>query len=278
MTPPRPPATEGLASLRRSGGVTELLFLYECITLEPTQLRPIAEHLGLTVQAASHSYRQLSRAGLVEVHDGHYRPTVRGVAFLHAALDRLGSDVAARLARLHVIRSTRAVAVEPLRDGDAVSLDLRDGVLSARRGATGPSRGRVRHDAATGGLVDVGELEGIVPIVPAPVTIYSLSPADLADPTLGERLRRLVRSLSTTVLAAEGLEAYHALRPVAPLPPLRFAIAAACRAASTVGVPCTVVVTQDRLPHLLAEFSEPDPPPLEVRTVPGRPATRTRRR
>ncbi|MGB6443136.1 MAG: hypothetical protein WBF81_07555, partial [Thermoplasmata archaeon] len=62
----RPPPSDGLAGLRRGGAVTELLFLYECTTLEPTQLRPIADRLGLTVQAASHSFRSLARRGLVE--------------------------------------------------------------------------------------------------------------------------------------------------------------------------------------------------------------------
>lgn len=267
---PREPAADGLAALRRSGAATEILFLYECATLEPTQLRPIAERLGLTVQAASHAFRQLVRAGLVEVRDGRYRPTVRGVASLHAALDRLGSDVAERLARLHVIRSTRAVATEPLAVGDAVSLELRDGVLSARRGTAGPSRGRVSRGAGAGGLVEVRQLEGIVPIVPGRVTVYALAPADLDDAALPARLRSAVRADPSALLAAEGLEAYHALKPVAGAPPLRFAVAAACRAASKVGVPSTVIVAPDALARLLAELSGPDPPPFEVRALPGR--------
>ncbi|HTP54247.1 MAG TPA: hypothetical protein VML94_04680 [Thermoplasmata archaeon] len=278
MPPPRAPAAEGLAELRRSGGVTELLFLYECTTLEPTQLRPIAEHLGLTVQAASHSFRRLSAEGLVEVRDGRYRPTVQGVAYLHAALDRLASDVTARLARLHVIRSTRAVAAEPVAAGEAVSLEMRDGLLTARRGAAGPSRGRAVRAAAAGRLVEVGELEGIVPIEPATVTVLSLTPTDRDDPGLSRRLRSALRETPGGLVAAEGLDAVHALREVAPSSTLRFGVAAACRAASKVGVPSTVVVAQDALPHLLAEFSGPDPPPLEVRSLPDRAKARRRRR
>ena len=265
---------EGLAALRRSGAVTELLILYECATIEPTQLRPIAEHLGLTVQAASHSVRRLSQAVLVEVRDGRYLPTVRGVASLHAALDALGGDVAARLAHLHVIRSTRAIAAESLAAGDPVSLELREGLLSARRGGSGPSRGRVRTGGPAGALVEVAQLEGIVPIVPAPVTVYPLSPGDLEDPALARRLRHVLPDRPGAIVAAEGLEAYHALRAVTQTSALRFAVAATCRAASKVGVASTVVVAQEALPHLLAEFSGPDPPPLEVRVLPGRRAAR----
>jgi len=261
---------DGLAALRRTGRISELLFLYECATLEPTQLRPIAERLGLTVQAASHSFRHLSRAGLVEVREGRYRPTVRGVAALHDSLDRLGADVARRLARLHVIRSTRAVAVGRLAPGDSVSLELKDGVLTARRGGTGSSRGRVTRGAPDGGLVEVGRLEGIVPIVPATVTVYALAPAEVTDPATRDAVRRRIRAHRPAILAAEGLEAYHLLRAVAPGAVVRFAVAASCQAASKLGVPSAVFVLQDALPQLLADFSSAEPPPLEVRGLGGR--------
>ena len=163
MGPTAAARSDGLAELRRSGAVTELLILYECLTTEPTQLRPIARELGLTVQAVSHSYRLLARRGLAKVRDGRYRPTVAGIAWLHESLGRLGDDVRGRLERLHVIRSCRAVALSDLNAGDAVSLELRQGLLSARRGDVGPSRGRAQTSARRGALVEVAELEGIVP-------------------------------------------------------------------------------------------------------------------
>ncbi len=261
---------EGLPALRRSGAVTELLFLYECLTLEPTQLRPIADRLGLTVQAASNSFRQLARTGLVELRDGHYRPTVRGIDTLHAALDRLGADVAHRLARLHVIRSTRAVAAEAVRPGDAVSLVLQDGILTARRGGAGPSRGRVSRGGRAGTLVEVGNLEGIVPIVAAPVTILSVTASDVQDPSAVLRLRAALPRSTGALVAAEGLDGYHLARRASRTPVLRFAVAEAVRAASRVGVPSTVVVAEEALPGLIAEFAGPDPPPLEVRSLSGR--------
>jgi predicted transcriptional regulator len=126
----RSSVTGGLAALRRGGTVTELLFLYECATLEPTQLRPIAERLGLTVQAVSHSFRQLKRRGLVTVQEGRYRPTVEGVAWLHETLRRLGDDLRERIERVHVIRSTRALALDDLSEGASVSLE-RGGAASS---------------------------------------------------------------------------------------------------------------------------------------------------
>jgi len=265
----RAPELTGLVGLRRGGAVTELLFLYECATLEPSQLRPIAERLGLTVQAVSHSFRQLRRRGFVTVQDGRYRPTVEGVAWLHETLRRLGDDLRERIERVHVIRSTRALALENLAKGAAVSLELRHGLLSARPGGAGPSRGRVPKGGRKGSLVEVSDLEGIVPIVPTPIVVRTLRAADIADPRLADRVRASLPSDPLALIAAEGLEAYHALASAGIRKALRFAAGRAALEASRLGVPSYILVPEGDLPHLVAEFTGPSPPPLEVAPLPG---------
>lgn len=269
MVASRSAALPGLAGLRRGGTITELLFMYECTTLEPTQLRPIAERLGLTVQAVSHSYRQLRRRGLATVRDGRYRPTVEGVAWLHETLRRLGDDLRERIERVHVIRSTRALALEELSDGAAVSLELRNGILSARSGGGGPSRGRVLKGGSKGALVEVSDLEGIVSLTPAPISIRTLSPNDLADARLASRVRRSLPSDPLALVAADGLEAYHALSKAVSRPILRFAAGSACLEASRLGVPSYLLVLESDLTHLLTQFAGPSPPSLEVAPLPG---------
>jgi len=274
MSPPAVVGTRslqptGLAGLRRGGAVTELLFLYECATLEPTQLRPIAERLGLTVQAVSHSYRQLRRRGLVTVREGRYRPTVEGVAWLHETLRRLGDDLRERIERVHVIRSTRALALENLVEGAAVSLELQHGLLSARLGGGGPSRGRVPKGGRKGSLVEVSDLEGIVPIAPAPIVVRTFGSADLSDRHLPERVRGSLPSDPGALIAAEGLEAFHALSLAGCRNVLRFAAGRASLEASRLGVPSFVLVLESDLPYLLAEFAGPSPPALEVAPLPG---------
>lgn len=266
----RAPELSGLAALRRGGTVTELLFLYECATLEPTQLRPIAERLGLTVQAVSHSFRQLRRRGLVTVQEGRYRPTVEGVAWLHETLRRLGDDLRERIERVHVIRSTRALALEDLEAGATVTLELRHGLLSARTGGSGPSRGRAPQGGRKGTLVEVVNLEGIVPLTPAPIWVRTLSAGDLADPQLPRRVRASLPSDPLALIAAEGLEAIHALSSAGARTVQRFAAGHACLEASRLGVPSYLLVLEADLPYLLAQFAGPSPPPLEVAPLPGR--------
>ncbi|HYK93217.1 MAG TPA: hypothetical protein VEY07_04140 [Thermoplasmata archaeon] len=257
------PRTVGLASLMRRGTVTEILFVFECTVAEPAQLRPIAERLGLTVQAASHSFRRLAERGLVEFRDGRYRASVKGVAWLHDALGQLTADLGERVDRLHVIRSCRALALEDLARGDPASLELTNGVLGARRGSAGPSRGRVTTGGRKGSLVEIGELEGILPLPRGRVEVLTVSPRLLDDPRARAELRRRLVG-SSGILAAPSLEAFHLASRTTHRPILRFGVGPACSEASRVGVDSTVVLLEPELPRFLEQFVGPDPPPLSV--------------
>lgn len=263
---PSPPRT-GLPELRRRGAVTELLFLFACTKGEPTQLRPIAEELELTVQAASHVFRQLQTRGLAEVVEGRYRPTLRGVAWLHAALGVLKEDVEDRLAHLNVVRSCRALALADLEEGAAVSLVLKDGLLAAGPDGGGASRGRVRVGARAGELVEIDHLEGILPIARGTVRILAVPARRLHDRALRGELKRALAAAEPSLLAAQGLEAFHLVSRIAERPVVRFAVASACREASLVGVGAMAVVLDEELPHLLQQFEGRDAPPLVVTTL-----------
>jgi putative transcriptional regulator len=275
--PPRE-RTSGLEALRRRGAVTELLFLYEVTTREVPHLREIAERLGVTVQAISHSFRQLRRRGLVDVQHGLYHPTVAGTAWLHAALGDLRRDVDEHLERLPVVRSARAVAARPLLAGEPVTLAIVEGMLTARPGGEGASHGRAERAARKGQLVRVTDLAGIVPISPGHVRVLTL-PADAVDSatTVGA-LRKFLRTAGPGLLAAYGGEAAHLTRQATDRPVVRFGTAAAVREASEVGVDATVVVLDEELPRFLEPFRGPSPPPLTVvRVATGRSRGRAER-
>jgi putative transcriptional regulator len=266
-----PPARAGLAALRRSGAVSDLLFLYECETREVGQLRSIAERLGLSVQAASHTFRSLRRRGLVELRGGRYKPTVRGVDWLHGALGQVRDDLAERLDRLHIVRTTRAIATDALKAGDAVILELRDGVLLARPGHTQGSRGRSHGPARAGDLVEIGELEGIVPLPRGRVHVLPLPSARLADPTLARQVRAAVERRPNGLLLAYGLEGYHVLTRARTFRPVvRFGVAAALEEATRIGVDCLLVVADRDLPRLFEKIEGPDVPEFEFVSLSAR--------
>jgi putative transcriptional regulator len=254
----------GLEALRRSGAVTELLFLYECWTRTVAKLRDVADRLGLTVQAVSHLYRELARRGWVEVRHRQYTLTVAGVAVLHGTLSALGEDIGQRLERLQIVRTTVALARRPLVRGQTVSLELLDGLLTATPGGRTGSRGTARASARAGDLVEVGELEGIVPISPGPVSVYVVPRASASPPAVRRRAAIAVRALHPGLVVAQGLEAFHLARRASPSPVVRFGAAFACLDASRLGVRSVAFVTEEELPRFLGPFAGPSPPPITV--------------
>lgn len=277
MSPSVPAPGVGLLGLRRSGSVTELLFLYACATAEPTQLRPIADGLGLTVQAVSHVYRGLCRRGLVEIRDGRYRPTIEGVAWLHEGLTAIADDARDRLAHLHVVQSTRAIATTRIAKGSPVSLELVNGLLSARPGRSSPSRGIARAAAAPGGLVEVERLEGIVPIEPARISVRTIRDGDIHDPRILARIRAAIPGPAAFV-AAEGLEPFTLVHRAWTGSVTRFGVAAASVDAARVGVPANVFVLERDLPRLLARWTDARTTSVDVRPLGGGRPSPSRRR
>lgn len=265
--PPKIPPPPGLPGLRRGGTLAELLLLYDCLTEESTTLEPIARRLGVTSQAVSHSFRRLTNRGLIEVRNGRYRATVLGVAWVHQVLDRLAEDVFARQQRLHIVRTTRALARSPIRRGEEVALELVDGTLSAHRGRTGGSTGRAVSDARKGALVEVGELSGILPIPKATIRVLSIPSEALGDPRLSDALRREIAGRTGSVVATFGLEADQITPRSADRPVLRFAAAPTCLEAARVGVSSTLVVLDRDLPTLLAQFPTSGGSPTSVETL-----------
>jgi predicted transcriptional regulator len=264
------PGASGLGALRRIGAVSDLLFLYESTTRDVGQLRAIAEPLGLTVQATSHTFRSLARRGLAELRDGRYRPTVAGVAWMHAALGGAEEDLRERLERLHIVRTTYAVAAGPIRAGESVALSLVDGTLSARPRAGGASRGIARHRARPGELVEVTDLEGIVPLRSGTVRLVVLPSARLRDPGLPRDLSKALRSHAAGLLASHGPEAYHTLARALPGRPIvRFGVAAAASEAASLGIDCVLVTTERDLPRLLHQLEGARGPSIEYLALPA---------
>lgn len=263
-------ARAGLAALRRSGAVSDLLFLYELETREIGQLRTVADRLGLSVQAASHTLRSLKRRGLAELRGGRYRATVRGIDWLHGTLGGARDDLAERLDRLHIVRRTRAIAADAVRRGDPVALELKDGILFARSGAGVGSRGRAQTAAGPGELVEVGELEGIVPLPRGRVRVIALPSSRVADPRLPAEVRRSVERYSEGLLFAFGLEGFHVLSRARTFRPIvRFGVAHGIAEAARLGVDSMLVVADRDLPRLFEQFEEPEVPELEFLALGG---------
>ncbi len=263
------PESPGLLTLMKPGRLTELLFLLELSTHPSGRLRPIAERLGVSVQTISLLHRRFRKEGKVVVVGGRYRATPAGIAELHARIAAIRADLDARMAELQLVRECRAIAAAPIRENESVVLFMAGGDLHARPGTEGASRGVAARAARRGELVEVERLEGVLPLTPASVVCLVVPGRQPSSSgRLVARLRQALRTADAELLAAEGIEAVHALRRATSRPFVRFGVAAAAREAVLLGVPAAIVVSDSHLRVLLQRLADPAPAvPVEVRTL-----------
>ena len=260
----------GLLTLIKPGRLTELLFLLELSTHPSGRLRPIAERLGVSVQTISLLHRKFRKEGKVAVVGGRYRATPAGIAELHARISGIRADLDTRMAELQLVRECRAIAAAPIRRDEPVVLFMAGGDLHARPGTEGASRGVAVRGVRRGELVEVERLQGVLPLPPARLVCLVVPGSNVASSArlLGE-LRKALGPVDAELLAAEGIEAVHALRRATSRPFVRFGVAAAAREAVLLGVPAAIVVSDSHLRVLLQRLAEPSPAvPVEVRTIP----------
>jgi len=173
---------DAVAPLRDRTATTRVLILAS-LHGQAATLSEVALRLGVTVQAISAHARALASAGLLEVHDGTYRPTPRGLQAVHEGVRQLRDAVAALASPLDVIQVASAVAAGSIRKGHEVGLWMADGDLEARpvvKSQPEPgSRGVAQNDAQPGEEVIVADLKGIVRLEPGTLRVISIpAPAE----------------------------------------------------------------------------------------------------
>lgn len=251
---------------------TRLLLLIELHRRRHAKLRPLAERLGITVQAVSVVLKRLTREDLVELRDGVWRPTQRGTEAVHQSMRDLRRFLDEAMGNLRIIDACVAQADGPVRPGEAVGLYMRDGRLRGATGVYAGSQGRALTRARTGELVRVGDLRGIVGLKPAALTLVA-HPETLSAPQ-ARRARRLVpgrRNRTGGVrVGAHDLSSSVMLEQLGRSPDFEFAALPAALDAVRRGVPVQYWVPVRDLPDCLVAVGQANgsgPQPITVRSV-----------
>lgn len=160
--------------LRDLAHSSRVLLLLELRRRPASRLRPLAEAVGLTQQAVSGYLKQLEADGLVRRGEGAFRVTPAGEALLEVEISDLKAfaDRAAR--ELVRVEACVAIAGVALKKGDRVGLFMTRGRLFAFPGRKSPSSGVAQSEAEAQRDVLVGELQGIVEIGEAALTLIQL--------------------------------------------------------------------------------------------------------
>lgn len=250
---------EFLSALRDRTATTRLLILAQLQREPGITLSDVAEGLGITVQAVSAHVRRLAETGLATQRDGAYRPTPDGLQALHEGVGRLREAVTELASGLDTIQVTSAVAAKPIRAGEEVGLAMEQGELAARPARAAASRARARNDAQPGEEVIVDRLQGVVPLQPGRLIIYTVpEPADggarrvhrgrMADMLMRDKTHKTASLGTSATILVRDLVARRALAQL----DFEFASDRAAFNAAERGLDVALWVSRERLPELLA--------------------------
>lgn len=240
---------ELLRDLRAS---TRLLFLFEVTTTHHTRLRTIGDRLGMTVQGASEYAHGLQADGFLALVNGEYRATKKGVEWLHDQFVGLRGFVDRAGRALAVVETTAAMAGSSIRRGDRLGLFMEGGFLVAHPKRTSPSTGIAVHDASTGELIRVRDLEGIVALRPGRIVIARVrSPASGRKGVRTLASPRVLRSSKDVVVAALDVAGLVAAKDLRLKPRIEFAVLPATVEAAERGVDVLLLVAEERVAEAL---------------------------
>lgn len=245
--------------LRNKKLATKFQILVEIAANQPNlQQRDIARKLDVTSQAISEYIKDLVKDGWL-TSDGRsrYRVTNEGTNWVLKTFRDLREYSAFVARAINNITVCTAVADQDLSQGQAVGLEMKDGLLYATEETRKQAKGIAVGPAKKGEDVGVSDIEGIVDLVIGKITILRIPgiqrggsrTVDLA------KLRKEVTGRAGP-LGVIGIEAMSSLRRIGVEPAYLYGVAEATIEAARSGLSFLVVCAEDDTPHLLARLRE----------------------
>lgn len=236
--------------LRNKRNATRYQILVKIAERQPAvSQREIAEAIGITAQAVSDYLGDLVSEGRVHKRGrGRYEVTEEGIDWLLAQTNDLQSFVE------HVseeivdeVEIETAIATAVIKEGQRVSLTMRDGALHAIPGETGDATAVAVADAEVEQDVGVTGFDREIEDDPGTVTILSVPPiqdggsAGLSTNAITDRVS------DHDLVATAGTEALVAVRKAGIEPDIRFGTAEAVSEATIKGLSVLLLATADEI-------------------------------
>lgn len=153
---------------------TKLLILLEITKKENIKLKTIAEKIGMSVQGVSEYLKIMSREEIVQNIGGKYKPTKKGIEFLHKNFLELKNFVDKSINKLNLIEVCEAIAKNKIKKGEKVGLFMENGILTAYSKKKSSSFGIAMMDADVDDDLGIKNLKGIVKLTQGNLYIIEL--------------------------------------------------------------------------------------------------------
>ncbi|CAJ36446.1 DUF7839 domain-containing protein [Methanocella arvoryzae] len=240
--------------LEKKREVTRFQILVEVAASQPQiKQSQIADSLGITPQAVSEYIKDLVAEGMISSGGrGQYTVTPLGVESIISGAREL-KDYSEYVLNNVIGQVTvwAAIAREPVKKDDVVSLTMEEGVLYAGRGS-GSASGTAINAAGAGEDVGVSGLKGLIPLKQEKVTVVRV-PAIASGGSHNVDCASLKRSVSG-IVCVSGIEALAALRKAGLKPEVRFGAVEAAVEAAMKGVKASLVISEDMAPQAVQKL------------------------
>lgn len=178
--------------------------ILEIATGDYHSLNQIADCIGITRQGIYEHLKKMKEEGLIEVMDGTYRATVKGIELLFSYLDNLEDYLQKKKKGLAIIKLSPAIAGDTIRRGDTVWLAVEKGHVHAYTGRRTPASAEAAEDAQAGEDVAIRNVKGIIELSPGEITLISL-PSITEGGTKTANLQQLSQLISETAADKTGV-------------------------------------------------------------------------
>jgi len=209
----------------------------------------IAEAVGVTSQAVSEYIRELVDDDLVTKEGrSRYSVTKEGVDWLFQqanSLQRYAEHVTGDV--LGTVQEDTAIATDPIEAGDAVTISVREGLLHATPGESGPATGVATTDADEGTDVSITSFEGVIDMSAGTVTVVQIPPAREGGSRAVDTDALVGACERADLVVAAGVEAVVSLRAVDREPAVTVAAGEVAASAAAVGRDVAVVASTDTI-------------------------------
>jgi putative transcriptional regulator len=244
--------------LRDKRLTTKILILLELSTDPHLKHKTLAEKFDMTVQAVSDYFKIMKKEGLVTRVKGRYKPTQKGILFLHSNFSEIRDFLDDQMHKLNIIDICTAIAGGRLRPGDRVGLFMEKGELNAYKNRSSSSMGIVVSEADKGDDVAVKELDGIVALDMGEIHIIKVPTVQeggtKAVPT--KEVKRVIRSHGPDRIAAMGTVARVLLKKMDMANDIEFSMVDSTLEACQKGLKVLVVGEEREINELINRLND----------------------
>ena len=239
--------------LQSKRSATQYQILIEIAERQPAvSQQEIADSIGITSQAVSNYLQDLVERDYVTKHGrGRYEVTKEGVDWLITQTTELREFVT------HVsedvigqVEIETAIATEPIREGQSVSLAMHDGVLHATPGERGSATAVAVSTAEADQDVGITDFDGVLDYDLGTVTLVSVPPIRDGGSAGVDHEAVATAADDHDLVAVSGTEAVAIATASGLDPDIRFATAEAVEEAATKGLDVLLLAVADDLSGL----------------------------